>query len=42
MMLGDNGNNENTNVISEKDKNIEKMASAIEDLRYMGAIKVKD
>jgi hypothetical protein len=40
-MSGDNGNNENTNVISEKEKNIQKMASAIEDLLYMGAIKVK-
>ena len=41
-MSGDNGNNENANVISEKDKNIQKMASAIEDLLYMGAIKVKN
>lgn len=41
-MPGDNGNNENTNVIREKDKNIQKMGSAIEDLLYMGAIKVKD
>lgn len=39
-MPGDNGNNENTNVIREK--NIQKMGSAIEDLLYMGAIKVKD
>jgi hypothetical protein len=39
-MSCDIGNNENTNVISEKEKNIQKMASAIEDLLYMGAIKV--
>jgi hypothetical protein len=31
-----------TNVISEKDKNIQNAASAIEGLLYMGAIKVKD
>lgn len=41
-MPDDNGNNANTNVIREKDKNIQKMGSAIEDLLYMGAIKVKD
>jgi hypothetical protein len=36
------GNNDNVNVVSEKEKNIQKMASAIEDLLYMEAIKVKD
>jgi hypothetical protein len=36
-MSGDNGN-----VVSQKDNNIHKMASAIEDLLYMEAIKVKD
>jgi hypothetical protein len=41
-MSGDNGNDGNANVISEKNKNIQKMASAIEDLLYMEAIKVKD
>jgi len=41
-MSGDNGNNDNTNLVSEKEKNIQKMASAIEDLLYMEAIKVKD
>jgi hypothetical protein len=34
--------NENGNVVGEKDTNIQKMASAIEDLLYMEAIKVKD
>ncbi|MFZ0512001.1 MAG: hypothetical protein WAM14_10370 [Candidatus Nitrosopolaris sp.] len=43
-MSGGNGSisNENGNVDSEKDTNIQKMASAIEDLLYMEAIKVKD
>src|SRR5215831_20454595 len=41
-MSGDNGNEDNANVVSGKDKNIQKMASAIEDLLYMEAIKVKD
>jgi hypothetical protein len=41
-MSGENGNNDNANVVSEKEKNIQKMASAIEDLLYMEAIKVKD
>ncbi|HXX95801.1 MAG TPA: hypothetical protein VEL11_01625 [Candidatus Bathyarchaeia archaeon] len=34
-MSGDNANNGNVNVVSEKEKNIQKMASAIEDLPYM-------
>ena len=34
------GDNHNANVVSEK--NIQKIASAIEDLLYMEAIKVKD
>jgi hypothetical protein len=41
-MSGDNGSNDNGNVVSQKDNNIHKMASAIEDLLYMEAIKVKD
>jgi hypothetical protein len=41
-MSGDNGNEDNANVVSGKDMNIQKMASAIEDLLYMEAIKVKD
>jgi len=41
-MSGDNGNEDNANVVNGKDKNIQKMASAIEDLLYMEAIKVKD
>jgi hypothetical protein len=41
-MSGDNGNEDNANVVSGKDKNIQKMTSAIEDLLYMEAIKVKD
>ena len=43
-MSGGNGSisNENGNVVGEKDTNIQKMASAIEDLLYMEAIKVKD
>jgi len=41
-MSGDNANNGNVKVVSEKEKNIQKMASAIEDLPYMEAIKVKD
>jgi hypothetical protein len=41
-MSGDNGNENNANVVSGKDKNIQKMASAVEDLLYMEAIKVKD
>lgn len=41
-MSGDNGRNDNGNVVSQKDNNIHKMASAIEDLLYMEAIKVKD
>ena len=43
-MSGGNGSisNENGNVVSEKDNNIQKMASAIEDLLYMEAIKLKD
>jgi len=36
------GDNNNANVVSEKDKNIQKIASAIEDLLYMEAIKVND
>jgi len=36
------GDNHNANVVSEKDKNIQKIASAIEDLLYMEAIKVND
>jgi hypothetical protein len=41
-MSGDNGSNDNGNVVSQKDNNIHKMASAIEDLLYMEGIKVKD
>lgn len=41
-MSGGNGSNDNGNVVSQKDNNIHKMASAIEDLLYMEAIKVKD
>jgi len=36
------GDNNNANVVSENDKSIQKIASAIEDLLYMEAIKVKD
>ncbi len=41
-MSCDNGNNDNVNLDNEKEVNIQKMASAIEDLLYMEAIKVKD
>jgi hypothetical protein len=36
------GDNNNANVVSGNDKSIQKIASAIEDLLYMEAIKVKD
>jgi hypothetical protein len=42
-LLGDNRPaDENANVGSGKDKNIQKLAYAIEDLLYIEAIKIKD
>lgn len=43
-MSGGNGSvsRDDPDVVSEKDTNIQKMASAIKDLLYMEAIKVKD